>query len=311
MKKAVYFFCDDPLDPVASHVLQAVAGLVPLEESSLAVDEKPVLFHEDPGGCRFAFVRTAKVVSHDYERYLPVMSEHFADYDLASIVNWHEGENAPDHILTVHTTGDVDLGSFGPADPETMRNLLLAMERARAEEGLENFQVVTEATHWSGMVYDHNSPEMLLKYPVPMLDIEIGSSPRCWSDEGAARVLARSLLSVFSGDGRRVRNILCAGGVHFDPNFAAAALTSWGDSALGVSHILANQWLVAGRYDDAEGAEKLERCVASIKGGIDAIAFHDKLKGAYKDQFRALGERLGAPVVKHQALRKPEAIPWK
>ena len=85
----------------------------------------------------------------------------------------------------------------------------------------------------------------------------------------------------------------------------------WDDSALGVSHILANQWLVSGGYEDESGSARLEECVRSIRGGIDAIAFHDNLKGAFKDRFRSLGEQLGIPVLKHQALRKPEQIPWK
>ena len=311
MKKAVFFFCDDPFDPVASAVLQAVRALVPLEESPLAVDGKPVLIHEDGAGNQFNFVRTKKVVSHDYERYLPAMTEHFSPFDCAGIITWHEGENAPDDILTAHTTGDVASGCFGAAAPGLMRNLLLAMEQARVEEGLDGYRVVTEATHWSGMVYDQNSPELILQYPVPMMDIEIGSSPRCWSDERAAGALARSLISIFKDDGRKVKNILCAGGIHFDPNFAAAALTSWGDFAFGVSHILANQWLVSGQYDEESAAERLDQCVASIKGGVEAIAFHDNLKGPHKDQFRALGRRLGVPVVKHQALRKPENMQWK
>lgn len=311
MKNAVYFFCDDPFDPVAGNVLAAVRKIFSPEETSLLVDGLPVLACSTPSGESFHFVRTLKVVSHDYSRYLPVMADHFSDCDLAGIITWHEGENAPDGILTIHTTGDVDSGVFGPADPECMRNLLLAMERARVEEGLADYRVITEATHWSGMVYGGGAPGMILQYPVPLLDIEIGSSPRCWGDERAARVLARSLLSVFRGDGRKVRNILCAGGVHFDPNFAAAAFVSWDDSAFGVSHILANQWLVAGRYDEEEGADKLARCVASIRGGVSAIAFHDNLKGPCKDRFRALGKRLGIPVVKHQALRSPEKIQWR
>lgn len=311
MKKAVYFFCDDPFDPVAGNVLAAVRHFFSPEETSLLIDGLPVLAWSSPSGDLFSFVRTLKVVSHDYSRYLPVMTDHFADCDLAGIITWHEGENAPDGILTTHTTGDVDSGAFGPADPECMRNLLLAMEQGRVEEGMEDYRVVTEATHWSGMVYGGGGPDRILRYPVPLLDIEIGSSPRCWSDDRAARVLARSLLSVFTGDGKEVRNILCAGGVHFDPNFAAAALTSWNGSAFGVSHILANQWLVGGRYEEETGADKLDRCVASIRGGISAIAFHDNLKGPYKDRFRALGERLGIPVVKHQALRSPEKIQWR
>ena len=51
-------------------------------------------------------------------------------------------------------------------------------------------------------------------------------------------------------------------------------------------------------------------CVRSIAGGIDGIAFHDNLKGVYKDRFRALGAKLGVPAFKHQTLRRPETIAW-
>jgi len=311
MKKAVYFFCSDPFDHVAGNVLKAVSGIFSPRETSLSVDDMPVLEYVDDEGSVFLFVRTQKVVSHDYIKYLPVMRELFSDCTAAGIITWHEGENAHDGILTTHTTGDIGSGSFGQADPQCMRNLLYAMERFRIEEGLTEYRVTTEATHWSGMVYGGGTPDMITKYPVPLLDIEIGSSPPCWGDLRAARVLARSLVSVFRSDGRKVRNILCAGGVHFDPNFAAAAFGEWDDSALGVSHILANQWLVSGGYEDESGSARLEECVRSIRGGIDAIAFHDNLKGAFKDRFRSLGEQLGIPVLKHQALRKPEQIPWK
>lgn len=308
MKKAVYFFCDDPFDPVAGNVLREVIALVSPSETALLVDGKPVLEYTDGGGNRFSFVRTKKVVSHDYGAYLPVMNGAFADCDIAGIITWHEGVNAPDNILTVHTTGDVDSGVFGAADPALMRNILKGTEEARQGEGLTGYSTVTEATHWSGMVYGGQTADLIAEYPVPMVDIEIGSSPGCWSDPGAARALARGLVSAFRGDGAAIKNLLCAGGVHFDPNFASAALTSWDGTAFAVSHILANQWLVSGSYDDETGPERLEGCAASIRGGVHCIAFHDNLKGPLKDRFRDLAARLGIPAVKHQALRSPEKI---
>ena len=99
-------------------------------------------------------------------------------------------------------------------------------------------------------------------------------------------------------------------GVHFEPSFAAAALQTWDDWGFAVSHILANQWLVTGRYENEDGPERLDACVRSIAGGIDGIAFHDNLKGVYKDRFRALGAKLGIPAFKHQTLRRPETIAW-
>ena len=310
-RKAVFFFCVDRIDPVAGKVFQASREIFNLEATDILVDDRPVLKHTDGEGNVFYYVPTERVVSHDYVRYLPIMKRNFQDCDLAGIITWHEGENAPDGILPVHTTGDVDSGNFGPADPELMRNLLLAMERNRLEEGLQDFRVVTEATHWSGMVYGGGDPGRVPQYPVPLLDIEIGSSPASWANEGAARVLAKSLPAVFKADGHRLRNLLCAGGVHFEPAFANAVFQQWDHSAFGISHILANQWLITGKYEEPDGPERLAACVGTIRGGIEGIAFHDNLKGVYKDRFRKLAYDLGIPVFKHQALRRPEDIPWK
>ncbi len=309
-KKAVFFLCVDPFDHVAGAVFQASRDAFPLTETDISVDGNRALCSGDGFGNLVFFVPTRKVVSHDYVRYLPEMQRSFSDCDIAGIVTWHAGENAPDKIFTAHTTGDVASGNFGPAAPGYMRNILLAMEGYRREEGLEEYRVTTEATHWSGMVYGGGAPEMIPEFPVPMIDIEIGSSPESWNDERAAKVLAKSLGSVFTSDGKRVRNLLCAGGVHFDPSFAGAVFQEWDDCAFGVSHILANQWLVSGRYEEPSGEERLENCVRSIAGGIEGIVFHDNLKGVYKDRFRALGAEYGIPVFKHQALRRPETIPW-
>lgn len=308
--KAAFFFCSDPMDPVAGRVFQASREIFSLEDTGIFVGELPVLKYADKEGNVFYYVRTEKVVSHDYARYLPTMNGHFRDCALAGIITWHGGENAPDGILTSHTTGDVDSGTFGPAAPWFMRNLLLSMERYRLEEELHDFRVVTEATHWSGMVYGGGDPKMIAQYPVPMLDIEIGSAPGTWTHKGAAQVLAKSMVSVFQGDGRKLRNLLCAGGVHFEPSFASAVFQKWNDSAFGISHILANQWLVTGRYEEPDGAARLEACVGTIKNGIEGIVFHDNLKGIYKDRLRKLAADLGVPVFKHQALRRPEDIRW-
>jgi len=309
-KKAVYFFCIETIEHVAGNVFKAASESLPLEETDIQIDGNQVLKYTDHKENSFYYVPTNKVVSHDYFHYLPLMKQHFSDFDLAGIVTWHEGQNAPDKILTVHTTGDVDSGNFGPASPEYMRNLLLALERNRVEAGLEDYFVTTEATHWSGMVYSNGTPDMIPQFPVPLLDIEIGSSPSSWSNETAAGVLANSLTSVFESDGKRLRNLLCAGGVHFESGFASAVFQNWDNSAFGISHILANQWLVTGNYDQEDGYTKLKACVNSISGGIEGITFHDNLKGVYKDQLRALADELGIPAFKHKKLRRPETIPW-
>lgn len=307
--KAVYFFCGDlKKDPVAAHVLKAVQAQIPLEESQVIIDNQPVLSWEDDTGNQFQFVQTDEVLSHDYRRYLPMLNEHFGNADVAGLVNWHEGANAPERILCLHTTGDVPSGQFGLAHPRFMRNLMLAMDTAKCEVGLEDYTVTSEATHWSGIPYG-GAPEQLCGYAVPLMDIEIGSSPQDWANPLAATVLARSLVRVFSVATTNVRSLLCLGGIHFEPSFVAAVLPTCQDYPMAVSHILPNHWLVAGGYDAPDGLDKLLACAQSIIGGVDAVVFHDNLKGAFKAQARAVAERLQVPAFKHQALRRPQDLP--
>ncbi|MBR5474509.1 MAG: hypothetical protein IKU83_03755, partial [Lachnospiraceae bacterium] len=262
-------------------------------------------------GHEFYFVPTDIALCRDYPRYLPEMMAHFADFDMSGMVTWHEGTHAPEHVLTVHSLGDVDSGYYGKANPRFMRNLLLAFEEQRKAFGLDAYQVVTEATHWSGVHGGEGDPSLLVQYPVPMVDIEVGSSPVSWEDDRSCRALARALFGVFEDDGKRVHNLLCVGGVHFEPNFAEAALTAWGDEAYAVTHIIANQWLVTGQYETEEGFRKACACMDAIEGGVDAIFFHDKMKGCYKDLVRRLGEAYQVPIYKHQKLRVPAELVWK
>lgn len=307
--RAVLFFCTDlTIDPVAGRVFDTARRLLPLTEAGGEVDGMPVLAHRDHAGREFVLVRTADVLSHDYPRYLPVLNERFADFDVALVVNWHAGANAPDRIFMAHTTGDVASGEYGAADPALTTSVLRAIERTRAEAGLDDYRTVTEATHWSGVVHGH-APELLTRYPVPVLDVEIGSSPESWADPRAVEVLARALPRIFDEADAPRGSVLFVGGVHFEPAIRDAVL---GDAARGdvaVSHILASHWLLAGGYDQSGGAEKLEACCRSIRGGVDAIVFHDSLKGGVKASVRAAAERLGIESFNHRRLRSPEPLP--
>ena len=309
-RKAVYIFCRDlDEDPVAPHVFAAVEELLAPREAGFTIDRDPVLVAE-AGGDSFYYVRTDVVLSHDFKRYLPALNEHFSDFDFAGLVNWHGGKNAPDEIFTVHSTGDVGSGNYGPVHPVYMRNLLLALDANRKAAGLDSFRTITEATHWSGIPYG-GQPEVIPLYGVPLVDVEIGSTPKSWSNPIAARTVAQSLQQCFSGAemSGRLKTLLCAGGVHLEPSFCTAAVNESNDFPLAVSHILPSYWIEVGGYDTEAAAGKLESCVSSIVGGIDAIVLHDDLKGRYKAPFRALAERLGIPVFKHRALRQPQDLP--
>jgi D-aminoacyl-tRNA deacylase len=309
IKRAVYFFCCDmAIDPVARRVFDASTRLITLETLPLTVDGYPVRYFEDVQGHQYVYVRTSDVVSHDYPRYLPVLNEYFAEFDFAGVINWHAGQNAPDRILTVHTTGDVVSGHFGAAHPVYTRNLMLSLEANRRGLELDDFTVTTEATHWSGIVYGGN-PELIPCYPVPLVDVEIGSSPTSWSHAVAIEVVAKSLPNVFNKSGDRVRTLLCVGGIHIEPSFAAAVLREDPAYPLAVAHIFANHWIVSGGYGDESGLARFELGARSVLGSIDGIVYHDSIKSPYKNQTRLLGEKLGVPIFKHRALTRPAELP--
>ncbi|MDR1073860.1 MAG: hypothetical protein LBL45_09340 [Treponema sp.] len=99
------FFCvDKNIDPVASNVFNYLQNSNNFIETKLTIDEFPVMEYNN--GNYFLFVRLTDVLSHNYIKYLPVLDQHFKEFDVAGVVNWHEGINAPDRILTIHSTGD-------------------------------------------------------------------------------------------------------------------------------------------------------------------------------------------------------------
>ena len=306
-ERIVFFFCDDlTKDPVAPHVWSAVTRLFGQQPAGFDFDGRPVLVVRSTGGAEVHLARTREVLSHDYRRFLPEMVERFGGFEFAGLVNWHAGSNAPDRVLTVHSTGDPLSGVFGRADPGRMRKVLRALERNRAALALDTFSVVLEGTHWSGIVYGGEA-RSIREFDVPLIDVEIGSSPSAWSDGLAAEVVARSLIDAFAPDtGPTPRSLLCVGGIHVEPAFRVAVFGSEPGQPLAVSHILPNQWLVG--YDTDEGLDRLRGCVGSIDGGIDAIVFHDNLRGGVKARLRELGEELGVPTFKHQRLRSPAEL---
>ncbi|MBM7487839.1 D-aminoacyl-tRNA deacylase [Bradyrhizobium canariense] len=230
------------------------------------------------------------------------MNELFEDADVIGIVNWHEGANAPNAIFAVQTTGDLATGTFSPVDPRITRGLLLAIENERIASGLQEFATYLEATHWSGVLMGDDGHRLADLKP-SAIDIEIGSSPADWTNPLAARVVARSLLRTFDCMEESVQSVLCVGGLHFELAYTRAVLESRAGVPIAASHVLPNHWLVSNRYDQEGRLVDLRACVQSIRGGIQSVVFHDKLKGSYKGVARLLAEELGVPMLSHKKLR--------
>ena len=305
-KKAVYFFCIDyERDEVAPRVLDYLKNNYPLTLSDKKFDNRNIYEYIDSDNNLFSYVETDKVLSYDYDKYIPILNELFADYDVGGVVNWHGGEKAPDKILTVHTTGDVVGGIFAPSNPLYLRNLLVAMEKHRIENNLDDFKVMTEGTHWTGTIQGGNI-NLIDKYNVPLFDIEIGSTLESWTNEIAIKTLATSLQDVFS-DNDDIKILLCTGGMHFEDTFSNIIIDK--NYKISVGHVLPNQWLVQGEYDKDEKYELLKKCVNSIDGKIDGIVIHDNLKSGYKNQIKKLADELNVPTFKHKRLRNPSELP--
>ena len=311
MRKAVYFFCTDyERDEVAPRVLNYLKENYDLKLVDFKFANRDVYEYHDDRGNLFSFVETDKVLSYDYDLYIPLLNKYFKDYDVAGVVNWHGGKNAPDKILTVHSTGDVVGKIFAPSNPVYLRNLLLAIEENRVKSSLDDFTTMTEATHWTGTIQGQDI-NLIDKYQVPIFDIEIGSTLESWKNPIAESVLANSLFRVFDDDIKQelkdIKVLLCTGGMHFEETFSNVIINT--EKPVSIGHILSNQWMVQGEYDKEENYQYLKKCVDSISMKVDGIVIHDNLKSAYKNAVKKLGEELGVPVFKHKKLKKPSDLP--
>jgi D-tyrosyl-tRNA(Tyr) deacylase len=304
--KIAYFFCIDPeKDRVAPAAFEACRQIHSPDPAGIICDGRPVLGLEDRLGHRFFFIPTDEVVSHDFPRYIPLLNGPLADCDIAGIVNWHEGGNAPDPIFCVHTSGDVPSGIFGPAEPGLTTAVLIAMEEARQEAGLNSWSTRPEATHFSGVAYGLD-PSVIRATEVPLIDIEIGSSQASWSNHRAIEALARSLVRVPESIPNGATPFLFVGGVHFEPSLAEAIIGP-PSPAFAFGHVLPNQWLIPARYQGAEGVCNLRAAADATRGGIRALVFHEGIKGPIKDAVRGLATELGLPALKHKRLRDGQA----
>lgn len=301
--KAVYFLCTNSnKDEVAPLVLNKSMEMFDLKETDIIIDEKPVLLYEDQKGDKYYYVQTDVVICEDYGRYLPYIKEYFEDSDIGVMVNWHGGQNAPDKVLCIHTVGDTTAGYFSPSNPKVSSNLAYSLEKYRTSMGLDDFKVTSEATHWSGIVYG-SSADLIKESNIPFLDIEIGSTSESYNDLGAIEVIARSLVEAFSGEEDRP-TVLYMGGVHFEDTIRDAVFHS--THPVSLTHILASRWLENPIYMEEGGDQRLEECIDTIQGGIDAIVIHEKLKKNLKDIARSVSEKRNIPLIKRKELKDPE-----
>lgn len=302
MKTVAYFLCmDSTIDEVAPLVYDKTTNLIDLTPLDWTVDDYPVLEHKTADGNRLLYIRTNVVLCQNQLHYQDVL-DRLKDVELIGMVNWHGGQNAPDKILAVHTAGDVTSSHYPPSKPLYASNIIRSLESLRKEAGLEEWKVTTEATHWSGIVYD-GDVEWLNNVHAPLVDIEIGSTSESYNNDTAITVIAQSLLKVFDNTDA-YPTILYVGGIHFEDTITNAVLHPTHPFAL--THILPSRWIDNEFYTGELGIANIKKCIDSIEGGIDGFVIHEKLKKPAKDVIRALAEELDLPLIKRKALKTPE-----
>jgi D-tyrosyl-tRNA(Tyr) deacylase len=294
----VFFFCVDPgLDPCAPHVIRALEQLEGVRATAAEFDGLPILSARRTDGREALFVRTADVVSNDYARYADRLTERFGGARLAVVVNWHEGEKAPDKVLTFHSTADVVAGIYAPTTPSLFSAYVRAIERERLRGKLVDYRTVIEATHWSGVVYG-GRPEQIRDLPLPIYDMEVGSSPASWSDPAACAALARVCV-IGPEPTTQSPAVLYCGGIHFEENVTAAVLSG----QIHAGHVLPNHWLEAGDYGGCCAEAKLAACVGSYTETPMHVVVHKGMASTLRQRCLTFAEHAGIGGMTHKQMR--------
>ena len=121
--------------------------------------------------------------------------------------------------LSVHTPGNLTGAKFGGKSRKVsvssayaMRNALTKMAKLTAEKGLE-YEVSYECTH--------HGPSL----DAPTMFVELGSSPKQWTDLKAAKVVADAAVAAVSGSSK-CSVALGIGGPHYNMKFTRMALNN-------------------------------------------------------------------------------------
>ena len=68
-------------------VLDYLKNNYPLKLSNKKFDNRDIYNYIDKNNNLFTYVETDKVLSYDYDKYIPILNELFSDYDIAGVVN--------------------------------------------------------------------------------------------------------------------------------------------------------------------------------------------------------------------------------
>jgi len=206
------------------------------------------------------------------------LPDSFANLSLIVFISRHSSTSGTP-TLSVHTPGNFAAAELGglpkqvSVSPATaMRNALKALMLFKEGMTLE-YEVSYECTH--------HGPSL----DVPAMFVELGSSPKQWSDSKAAEAVAHAAMSAIGKFGVSEKTaVLGIGGTHYNQRFTRMAL----DGEAFFSHMIpkyAVPWV---------DSEMLRQCVEKTVEKIDcAILDWKGIKSADKPKLLAALQEIG------------------
>ncbi len=239
------------------------------------------LFHQNPVYSRKVQNREVRLVFVNEQIVNTQFVTKFFSPQLLVFISKHRSVSGLP-TLSVHAPGNLaeaELGgiprrvSICPAS--AMRNALLEMATAKEKMGLE-YEVSYECTH--------HGPSL----DVPTMFVELGSSPKQWTDMKAAEAVARAAMGAVSKQSRYTA-VLGVGGPHYNAKFTRIALNT--PTAFG--HIIPKYAI------SRVNARMVRQCVERTVESVESVILDWKgIKGADKERLMAILNEVGIPIEK-------------
>lgn len=233
-------------------------------------------FHEKPVLRNGNFVMTSTEVLHLLADNIDKDFTSSTGIDIEEVVFLSKHKSASGiRTLTVHPIGNYSKAEFGgrpgelvPSAPATMTGLLRGLV---SNVGDIPFKVSYEVTH--------HGPWL----STPSVFIEIGSGPDDWGHEGAAAVIAKSILSLQSAEGPVVVGV---GGGHYAPRFTELSISK----KVAFGHIVPNYAIE--NIGDEDALSMIAK--AAKASGTDMVYVHRKsMSGAKATRLKELASSSG------------------
>lgn len=203
--------------------------------------------------------------------------------ELIIFISRHSSESGTP-TLSVHTPGNLGNANLGgiskklsvsPAN--AMRIALKAMAQLVQKEKLE-YKVSYECTH--------HGPSL----DKPAMFVELGSSPKQWTDTKAAKVIAHAVMETVSNFGKnRVPAVLGIGGPHYNEKFTKIAL----ESNIAFGHIIPKYAIP--NLDEAI----LQQCVEKTLEKVEVAVLDWKgIRGGDKQRLVEILNKIGLEIQK-------------